>query len=94
MEEARHSRMLTAWFHLYETLENVHLWRQEAEQWFPGARGRRTGMRHRELSEGMEMFHILTVVVTQCIHFCVNWSTLIEMYIGNGCICCTQSRPQ
>lgn len=74
-KEPRHSRTLTAWFYLHETLEKVSLWRQEAEQWLSGVRGRKTGMRHRGTFKVMEIFYILTRI-TQFIHFWVNLSTL------------------
>lgn len=58
--------LYATWFHLYEILEKVKLWWQKVDQQLPGAVvGAEVQRNMREISEMIEMFYILIVVVVR-----------------------------
>ena len=72
VKEARHKRIHSVWFHLYEILKkanwNYSVRKQTSKCQWQGKVGGLTPKEHKGNLEVMEMFILIELVVNECIH--------------------------
>lgn len=66
MKEDRHKRLCCVWFHLYDTVTEAKLKRENKDQWFSGSRGwgRKMNVSRRENIGGEGNINLLYIWLT------------------------------